>query len=184
MLFQKNQKEEALKLYRHILYRHPGNEFWKQLCGKLTCTTWLKVCGLCVSSPNCCHNFGIKQLFKMESFLRRVEIIITTKGTKSGLRGSACTYGRVGLVSPDLWPYSITYSFILLYDTFMLFLFGTDNFHALVKFLHMLRWLGRLEEVLYLFEKCEAYSPTAVTEPGYNYCKGLYYWSVSTALTV
>ncbi|XP_017334508.1 tetratricopeptide repeat protein 21B [Ictalurus punctatus] len=53
-----------------------------------------------------------------------------------------------------------------------------DNFHALVKFLHMLRWVGRLEEVLSFFEKCEAYSPTAVTEPGYNYCKGLYYWHV------
>ncbi|XP_026769717.3 tetratricopeptide repeat protein 21B [Pangasianodon hypophthalmus] len=51
-----------------------------------------------------------------------------------------------------------------------------DNFHALVKFLHMLRWMGRLDEVLSFFEKCEAYSPNAVTEPGYNYCKGLYYW--------
>ncbi|KAF4087868.1 hypothetical protein AMELA_G00076230 [Ameiurus melas] len=56
-----------------------------------------------------------------------------------------------------------------------------DNFHALVKFLHMLRWVGRLDEVLSFFEKCEAYSPTAVTEPGYNYCKGLYYWSVSSS---
>ncbi|XP_060776687.1 tetratricopeptide repeat protein 21B [Neoarius graeffei] len=51
-----------------------------------------------------------------------------------------------------------------------------DNFRALVKFLHMLRWVGRLDEVLSFFEKCEAYSPTAATEPGYNYCKGLYYW--------
>lgn len=62
----------------------------------------------------------------------------------------------------------------------MLLLFGTDNFCALVKFLHMLRWVGRLDEVLSFFEKCEAYSPTAATEPGYNYCKGLYYWSVSS----
>ncbi|XP_053350629.1 tetratricopeptide repeat protein 21B [Clarias gariepinus] len=53
-----------------------------------------------------------------------------------------------------------------------------DNFHALVKFLHMLRWVGRLDEVLSFFEKCEAYSPTAVREAGYNYVKGLYYWHV------
>ncbi|KAF7708887.1 tetratricopeptide repeat protein 21B isoform X2 [Silurus meridionalis] len=51
-----------------------------------------------------------------------------------------------------------------------------DNFHALVKFLHMLHWVGRLDEVLPFFEKCVAYSPAAVREPGYNYSKGLYYW--------
>ncbi|KAK3551904.1 hypothetical protein QTP70_031550 [Hemibagrus guttatus] len=51
-----------------------------------------------------------------------------------------------------------------------------DNFCALVKFLHMLRWVGRLDEVLSFFKNCEAYSPTVVTQPGYNYCKGLYYW--------
>ncbi|KAK2854581.1 hypothetical protein Q7C36_006450 [Tachysurus vachellii] len=52
----------------------------------------------------------------------------------------------------------------------------SDNFHALVKFLHMLRWVGRLDEVLSFFEIYEAHSTTLVTEPGYNYCKGLYYW--------
>uniref|UniRef100_A0AAR2IPM8 Tetratricopeptide repeat domain 21B n=1 Tax=Pygocentrus nattereri TaxID=42514 RepID=A0AAR2IPM8_PYGNA len=50
------------------------------------------------------------------------------------------------------------------------------NFHALAKLLHMLRWVGRLDDVLPFFKTCETYSPTAVTEPGYNYCKGLYYW--------
>ncbi|XP_036445416.1 tetratricopeptide repeat protein 21B [Colossoma macropomum] len=50
------------------------------------------------------------------------------------------------------------------------------NFCALAKLLHMLRWVGRLDDVLPFFKTCETYSSTAVTEPGYNYCKGLYYW--------
>ncbi|TSK16080.1 WD repeat-containing protein 48 [Bagarius yarrelli] len=53
-----------------------------------------------------------------------------------------------------------------------------DNFCALVQFLHMLRWTGRLNDVLSFFEDCEAFSSTILTEPGYNYCKGLYYWHV------
>ncbi|XP_026858776.2 tetratricopeptide repeat protein 21B [Electrophorus electricus] len=51
-----------------------------------------------------------------------------------------------------------------------------DNFRALASLLHMLRRVGRLDDVLLFFKTCESYSPTTVTEPGYNYCKGLYYW--------
>uniref|UniRef100_A0A8B9LSI0 Tetratricopeptide repeat domain 21B n=1 Tax=Astyanax mexicanus TaxID=7994 RepID=A0A8B9LSI0_ASTMX len=41
--------------------------------------------------------------------------------------------------------------------------------------IHMLHRVGRLD-VLPFFVKCESHSPTAVKEPGYHYCKGLYYW--------
>uniref|UniRef100_A0A8B9LN90 Tetratricopeptide repeat domain 21A n=1 Tax=Astyanax mexicanus TaxID=7994 RepID=A0A8B9LN90_ASTMX len=40
--------------------------------------------------------------------------------------------------------------------------------------IHMLHRVGRLD-VLPFFVKCESHSPTAVKEPGYHYCKGLYY---------
>ncbi|XP_072534985.1 tetratricopeptide repeat protein 21B [Salminus brasiliensis] len=50
------------------------------------------------------------------------------------------------------------------------------NFHALARLLHTLCWVGRLQDVLPFFVKCESHSPTAVKEPGYNYCKGLYFW--------
>uniref|UniRef100_A0A8B9RLV5 Tetratricopeptide repeat domain 21A n=1 Tax=Astyanax mexicanus TaxID=7994 RepID=A0A8B9RLV5_ASTMX len=49
------------------------------------------------------------------------------------------------------------------------------NFHALARLIHMLHRVGRLD-VLPFFVKCESHSPTAVKEPGYHYCKGLYYW--------
>ncbi|XP_062848130.1 tetratricopeptide repeat protein 21B [Trichomycterus rosablanca] len=51
-----------------------------------------------------------------------------------------------------------------------------DNLRVLGQFLHMLRWAGRLEEILPFLENCKTSCPTAFTEPGYNYCKGLYYW--------
>ncbi|XP_066538772.1 tetratricopeptide repeat protein 21B [Hoplias malabaricus] len=50
------------------------------------------------------------------------------------------------------------------------------TFPALVRLLHMLRWVGRLDDVLPFFQTCKNFSPTAAAEAGYNYCKGLYYW--------
>ncbi|XP_076827471.1 tetratricopeptide repeat protein 21B [Brachyhypopomus gauderio] len=51
-----------------------------------------------------------------------------------------------------------------------------DDFRALVNLLQMLRRVGRLGDALISLEICESYCPTAAREPGYNYCKGLYYW--------
>ncbi|XP_043082785.1 tetratricopeptide repeat protein 21A isoform X2 [Puntigrus tetrazona] len=61
-----------------------------------------------------------------------------------------------------------------------------DNFHAMAKFLHVLRRMGRLDDVRSVFTACEKFSPLSVREPGYHYCKGLYFWhssQVSEALT-
>ncbi|XP_016374302.1 tetratricopeptide repeat protein 21B isoform X2 [Sinocyclocheilus rhinocerous] len=51
-----------------------------------------------------------------------------------------------------------------------------DNFHAMAKFLHILRRMGKLDDVRSVFIACEKFSPLSVREPGYNYCKGLYFW--------
>ncbi len=48
----------------------------------------------------------------------------------------------------------------------------------MAKFLHILRRTGKLEDVRSVFTACEAFSPLSVREAGYNYCKGLYFWSV------
>uniref|UniRef100_A0A8C2HWB0 Tetratricopeptide repeat domain 21A n=1 Tax=Cyprinus carpio TaxID=7962 RepID=A0A8C2HWB0_CYPCA len=53
-----------------------------------------------------------------------------------------------------------------------------DSFHAMAKFLHILRRTGKLDDVRSVFIACEQFSPLSVREPGYNYCKGLYFWSV------
>ncbi|XP_030623493.1 tetratricopeptide repeat protein 21B [Chanos chanos] len=53
-----------------------------------------------------------------------------------------------------------------------------DNFHSLLKFLNLLRRVGRIDDILPYFEACELRSPRATTEPGYNFCKGLYLWHV------
>ncbi|KAL1248216.1 hypothetical protein QQF64_021534 [Cirrhinus molitorella] len=61
-----------------------------------------------------------------------------------------------------------------------------DNFHAMAKFLHILRRMGKLDDVQSVFIACEKLSRLSVREPGYNYCKGLYFWhscQVTEALT-
>uniref|UniRef100_A0A673GRS8 Tetratricopeptide repeat protein 21B-like n=1 Tax=Sinocyclocheilus rhinocerous TaxID=307959 RepID=A0A673GRS8_9TELE len=63
-----------------------------------------------------------------------------------------------------------------------LFPFLIDNFHAMAKFLHILRRMGKLDDVRSVFIACEKFSPLSVREPGYNYCKGLYFWSLTDAL--
>uniref|UniRef100_A0A8C7G3G7 Tetratricopeptide repeat protein 21B n=1 Tax=Oncorhynchus kisutch TaxID=8019 RepID=A0A8C7G3G7_ONCKI len=42
----------------------------------------------------------------------------------------------------------------------------------------VLRRSARLDDALALFQACEHHNHGATTEPGYNYCKGLYYWHV------
>uniref|UniRef100_A0A672MDJ2 Tetratricopeptide repeat domain 21A n=1 Tax=Sinocyclocheilus grahami TaxID=75366 RepID=A0A672MDJ2_SINGR len=54
-----------------------------------------------------------------------------------------------------------------------------NNFHAMAKFLHILRRMGKLDDVRSVFIACEKFSPLSVREAGYSYCKGLYFWSVS-----
>ncbi|KAL1006258.1 hypothetical protein UPYG_G00069850 [Umbra pygmaea] len=51
-----------------------------------------------------------------------------------------------------------------------------DNFVFLAKCIQVLRWSGKLDYSLALFDACELYNRQVTTEPGYNYCKGLYYW--------
>uniref|UniRef100_A0A8C1MAG8 Tetratricopeptide repeat domain 21A n=1 Tax=Cyprinus carpio TaxID=7962 RepID=A0A8C1MAG8_CYPCA len=51
-----------------------------------------------------------------------------------------------------------------------------DSFHAMAKFLHILRRTGKLDDVRSVFIACEKFNPLSVREPGYNYCKGLYFW--------
>ncbi|KAG1934258.1 tetratricopeptide repeat protein 21B [Pimephales promelas] len=61
-----------------------------------------------------------------------------------------------------------------------------DNFHAMAKFLHVLRRMGKLDDVPSVFEACEKFSPLSVREPGFHYCKGFYFWHtyhVTEALT-
>ncbi|XP_050953552.1 tetratricopeptide repeat protein 21A isoform X2 [Labeo rohita] len=61
-----------------------------------------------------------------------------------------------------------------------------DNFHAMARFLHVLRRMGKLEDVQSVLIMCEKFSPLSVREPGYNYCKGLFFWhscQVTEALT-
>uniref|UniRef100_A0A672MMD5 Tetratricopeptide repeat domain 21A n=1 Tax=Sinocyclocheilus grahami TaxID=75366 RepID=A0A672MMD5_SINGR len=47
------------------------------------------------------------------------------------------------------------------------------------EFLHILRRMGKLDDVRSVFIACEKFSPLSVREAGYSYCKGLYFWSVS-----
>ncbi|KAM9417884.1 tetratricopeptide repeat protein 21B-like [Salvelinus alpinus] len=53
-----------------------------------------------------------------------------------------------------------------------------DNFVFLAKCIQVLRRSARLDDALALFQACEHHNHGATTEPGYNYCKGLYYWHV------
>ncbi|XP_048030804.1 tetratricopeptide repeat protein 21A isoform X1 [Megalobrama amblycephala] len=61
-----------------------------------------------------------------------------------------------------------------------------DNFHAMAKFLHILRRMGKLDEIQSVFKACEKFCQLSVREPGFNYCKGFYFWhtyQVKEALT-
>ncbi|XP_057183744.1 tetratricopeptide repeat protein 21B-like [Triplophysa rosa] len=51
-----------------------------------------------------------------------------------------------------------------------------DNFHVMVKFLHVLHRLGNLDAVPSVFQACETFCPLSVRGAAYNYCKGLYFW--------
>ncbi|XP_031692315.1 tetratricopeptide repeat protein 21B isoform X1 [Oncorhynchus kisutch] len=53
-----------------------------------------------------------------------------------------------------------------------------DNYVFLAKCIQVLRRSARLDDALALFQACEHHNHGATTEPGYNYCKGLYYWHV------
>eukprot|EP00063_Salmo_salar_P068326 XP_014043161.1 PREDICTED: tetratricopeptide repeat protein 21B-like [Salmo salar] len=50
------------------------------------------------------------------------------------------------------------------------------NYVFLAKCIQVLRRSARLDDALALFQACELHDHGATTEPGYNYCKGLYYW--------
>ncbi|XP_051970171.1 tetratricopeptide repeat protein 21B [Xyrauchen texanus] len=61
-----------------------------------------------------------------------------------------------------------------------------DDFHAMARFLHILRRVGKLDDIQSVFAACEKFCPLTVREPGFNYCKGLYFWhtyQVTEALT-
>ncbi|XP_077075262.1 tetratricopeptide repeat protein 21B [Siphateles boraxobius] len=61
-----------------------------------------------------------------------------------------------------------------------------DNFHAMAKLLQILRRMGKLDEGQSVFKACEKFSVLSVREPGFNYCKGFYFWHtyhVTSALT-
>uniref|UniRef100_A0A674BXT0 Tetratricopeptide repeat domain 21B n=1 Tax=Salmo trutta TaxID=8032 RepID=A0A674BXT0_SALTR len=53
-----------------------------------------------------------------------------------------------------------------------------NNYVFLAKCIQVLRRSARLDDALALFQACELHDHGATTEPGYNYCKGLYYWHV------
>uniref|UniRef100_A0A4W5Q3Y0 Tetratricopeptide repeat domain 21B n=1 Tax=Hucho hucho TaxID=62062 RepID=A0A4W5Q3Y0_9TELE len=53
-----------------------------------------------------------------------------------------------------------------------------DNYVVLAKCIQVLRRSAKLDVALVLFQACERHNHGATTEPGYNYCKGLYYWHV------
>uniref|UniRef100_A0A673GRR5 Tetratricopeptide repeat protein 21B-like n=1 Tax=Sinocyclocheilus rhinocerous TaxID=307959 RepID=A0A673GRR5_9TELE len=78
--------------------------------------------------------------------------------------------------SPD--NEEVSKHYLLNLNISFLFPFLIDNFHAMAKFLHILRRMGKLDDVRSVFIACEKFSPLSVREPGYNYCKGLYFWSV------
>uniref|UniRef100_A0A673GS47 Tetratricopeptide repeat protein 21B-like n=1 Tax=Sinocyclocheilus rhinocerous TaxID=307959 RepID=A0A673GS47_9TELE len=82
--------------------------------------------------------------------------------------------------SPD--NEEVSKHYLLNLNISFLFPFLIDNFHAMAKFLHILRRMGKLDDVRSVFIACEKFSPLSVREPGYNYCKGLYFWSLTDAL--
>lgn len=55
----------------------------------------------------------------------------------------------------------------------------SDNYLTLSRLIDLLRRAGKLEQVPRFLEMAERHSSRANFEPGFNYCKGLYLWSVS-----
>ncbi|XP_042528664.1 LOW QUALITY PROTEIN: tetratricopeptide repeat protein 21A [Dipodomys spectabilis] len=53
-----------------------------------------------------------------------------------------------------------------------------DDFVVFNKLIDLLRRSGRLEEAPTFFELAKKGSSRVVLEPGFNYCKGIYYWHV------
>ncbi|KAM4821302.1 tetratricopeptide repeat protein 21A isoform 1-T1 [Thomomys bottae] len=53
-----------------------------------------------------------------------------------------------------------------------------DNFEVLNKLINLLRRCGRLEEAPSFFELAKKASSRILLEPGFNYCKGVYYWHI------
>ncbi|CAB1350057.1 unnamed protein product, partial [Coregonus sp. 'balchen'] len=50
-----------------------------------------------------------------------------------------------------------------------------DNYVFLAKCIQVLRRSAKLDDALALFDACELHNHRATSDPGYNYCKGLYY---------
>ncbi|XP_048190577.1 tetratricopeptide repeat protein 21A isoform X2 [Perognathus longimembris pacificus] len=53
-----------------------------------------------------------------------------------------------------------------------------DNFLVLNKLIDLLRRSGRLEEAPTFFELAKKASGRVLSEPGFNYCRGIYYWHI------
>ncbi|XP_078408432.1 tetratricopeptide repeat protein 21B isoform X2 [Cetorhinus maximus] len=51
-----------------------------------------------------------------------------------------------------------------------------DNFMTLARLIDLLRRAGKLEEVPRFLDMAEKHTPRPASEPGFNYCKGLYLW--------
>ncbi|XP_042192463.1 tetratricopeptide repeat protein 21B [Callorhinchus milii] len=51
-----------------------------------------------------------------------------------------------------------------------------DNYMTLARLIDLLRRAGKLEDVPRFLEMAEKHTARAISEPGFNYCKGLYLW--------
>ena len=56
--------------------------------------------------------------------------------------------------------------------------FLSDNYLTLSRLMDLLRRAGKLEQVPRFLDMAEKHSSRAKFDPGFNYCKGLYLWSV------
>lgn len=50
-----------------------------------------------------------------------------------------------------------------------------DHYDALYTLIRFLSRAGKINEVQYFFDKIEKDIPKSLTEPGYNYARGLFY---------
>ena len=57
-----------------------------------------------------------------------------------------------------------------------MYMYVSDHYEALSRLVDLLRRSGKLEEVPKYLEQAESASSRAATDPGLNYCKGLYEW--------
>jgi len=62
-------------------------------------------------------------------------------------------------------------------------LYCADHYAGLEKVVRLLRRAGKLEDCPKFLEMAEKSSSRAAVGAGYNYCKGLYEWSVSFIAT-